>query len=490
MPRSCRSNDLLALAGLLKERPPGVMTGFSSQDSRRTFVAQGSGLTRGDRNRNAKIAAVRAVVARDRAVLAVDLGEDKQAAVLVDHEGRVLARKTVRVKAHQLGGLLAWAAGQAARAGFAGLTVACEPTGHRWKALMGLADGAGHGFCCVQSLAVHLEREKDDYTRDKTDHRDAYLIGRLVIRLDCYLPERADEAWARLRHLGARRSALAGDVVSCRQQIGDLLACAWPAALGAAARPLESTTWLAGLGVVTGRCCGDPGRLRKMGYGRFLAAVRRELPRWGGKYVRHRIVAAMWEALADPGGVAAQRRGVLERVHLLTGDWRSLLARLADVEARMTGVLDELGLTGLAASIDGVSALSAALILAGTGDLSRFAAGRSVVKHAGLNPAQNTSATLAGRTRISRRGRPGLRTAAWRAAWAALRHNPVLRARYAHLTGRDGNQLAAGQARAACAATLLRWLYAVITRRQAWDARIAAGTIPARRGAASTPAAA
>jgi hypothetical protein len=31
-------------------------------------------------------------------------------------------------------------------------------------------------------------------------------------------------------------------------------------------------------------------------------------------------------------------------------DWRSLLARLADVEGRMTAVLDELGLTELVTS--------------------------------------------------------------------------------------------------------------------------------------------
>jgi transposase len=453
-------------------------------------VAQGSGLTRGDRNRNRKIAVLREVVRRDCAVLAVDLGEDKQAAVLADHEGRVLARKTVRAKAHQLGGLLGWAAGQAARAGFAGLVVACEPTGHRWKALMGLADGAGAGFCCVQPVAVARAREGDDYTRDKTDHRDAYLIGKLAVRLECYLPERAEQAWARLRHLGARRLGLAGDVVACRQQIGDLLACAWPAALGVAARPLESTTWLAALGVVTDRCCGDPARLRKTGYDRFEAAVRRELPRWGAKRACRKIVTGLWEALADPGGVAAQRRGALERVHLLTGDWRSLRTRLADVEGRMCAVLDELGLTALAASIDGLSAVGAAVILAETGELSRFASARSVVKHAGLNPAENTSATLAGKTRISRRGRPGLRLAAWRAAWAGLRHNRVLRAKYAHLTSRDGSRLAGGQARAACAAALLRWLWAVITRRQPWDARIAAGVIPARAGAVTAPAAA
>lgn len=452
-------------------------------------MAQGSGLTRGDRNRNRRVVALREVVARDRAVLAVDLGEDKQVAVVMDHEGRVLSRKIVKAKAHQLAGLVAWGAERAGKAGFAGLTVACEPTGHRWKALMGLADQAGCGFCCVQSLAVARAREGDDYTRDKTDHRDAYLIGKLVIRLDCYLPERADADWARLRHLGARRFALVADVTSCMLQAGDLLGCAWPAPLLAARRPLESVTWLAGLAVITGRCCGEPARLRRMGYEKFLAAVRRELPRWGGKYVRHSIVRGLWEALAGTGGVAAQRRGALERLHLLTDDWRALRARLADTEARMTGMLDELGLTALVASIDGMSALSGAVILAETGDLNRFASGRAVVKHAGLNPSERTSATINGQTRISRRGRPGLRVAAWRAVWGALRHNRVLSAKHARWTSRDGNRLADGQARTACAATLLRWLWAVITTGRAWDARIAAGQIPASRRATAVTAA-
>ena len=442
-------------------------------------MAQGSGLTRGDRNRNRKLEVLREAVRRDRAVLAVDLGEDKQVAVVMDHECRVLARKVVRAKAHQLAGLLDWGSGRAVRAGFAGLTVGCEPTGHRWKALMGLADAAGHGFVCVQSLAVHRAREGDDYTLGKTDHRDAYLIGKLVMRLECYLPERADADWARLRHLGARRFALVADVTSCMQQAGDLLGCAWPAPLAAARRPLESVSWLAGMAVITDRCCGDPRRLRKMGYEKFLAAVRRELPRWGGKIVRHSIVRGLWDALADTGGVAAQRPGALERLHLLLGDWRELRLRLAGTEKRMVAVLGELGLAELVASIDGMSALSGAVILAETGDPNRFASGRAVVKHAGLNPSEHTSATINGQTSISRRGRPGLRAAAWRAVWGALRHNTVLAAKHAYLTSRDSSRLADGQARTACAAALLRWLWAVVTSGRARDARIAAGEITA-----------
>jgi transposase len=450
-------------------------------------VAQGSGLTRGDRNRNRKIGALREVVRADRGVLAVDLGEDKQVAVVIGHDGRVLGRKVVRAKAHRLGGLVEWGAGVAGRAGLGGLVVACEPTGHRWKALMGLADAAGHGFCCVQPLAVHRAREGDDYTRDKTDHRDAYLIGKLAVRLDCYLPERADEQWARLRHLGARRSALVQDVVACVQQAGDLLGCAWPAPLAACKRPLESVTWMAGMAVVTRRCCGDPRRVRKAGYDAFLAAVRRELPRWGGKRACHAIVRSLWDALADTAGVAAQRPGALERLRLLLEDWRGLRGRLADAEERMTAALEDLGLAALVASIPGVSALAGAMILAESGDPRRFSSARALVKHAGLSPQERSSATIAGQSRVSRRGRPGLRAAAWRAAWGALPHNAVLAGRHARLTGRDKGALADGQARVACAATLLRWIWAVTTTGQAWDPAIAAGQ--ASRGRTSAAAA-
>jgi hypothetical protein len=134
--------------------------------------------------------------------LSIDLGEDKQAAALMDREGRVLGRKVAKERAHALGGLLEWARGQAIKHGFAGVVAGCEPTGHRWRSVMQLADEAGVGFVCVQSLKVRLAREADDYTRDKTDHKDAVLIGKLISRLDCYLPERAEEDWARLRHLG------------------------------------------------------------------------------------------------------------------------------------------------------------------------------------------------------------------------------------------------------------------------------------------------
>ena len=60
------------------------------------------------------------------------------------------------------------------------------------------------------------------------------LIARLTGQLRCYLPEPVDEAnaaWARLRHLGARREELLEQHVACVQTLRDLLEYVWPAAL-------------------------------------------------------------------------------------------------------------------------------------------------------------------------------------------------------------------------------------------------------------------
>jgi transposase len=160
-------------------------------------------------------------------------------------------------------------------------------------------------------------------------------------------------------------------------------------------------------------------------------------------------------------------------VQLLLADSREGRRRLAETEARMTAVLDELHLSELATSITGLSALGAAAILAETGDLTRFATARALVKHAGLAPRERLSGTFVGRTKRTGQGRPGLRLAAWRTVWGAPRANPVYDARYTHLTSRDNNKLTPTQAQAVIAAAILRQLYAVITTGRKWDPIIA-----------------
>jgi transposase len=438
-------------------------------------MVNGSGVSRGDRNRNARLARLRQLVPMSNAIVGIDLADTKQMVVVTDHDSKVLARRTFRCKAWDLGAALDWAATRAAALGFAGVTVSCEPTGHRWRVLGQLAADRSMPFVCVQPMQTTWARRSEDLTFDKTDDKDAVLIARLTAQLRCYTPEPVEETWGRLRHLGARREQLISANVAQVQQIRDLLECVWPAALETAAQPFRSRTWAAAMSIVVDRDSGDLDRTRRLGWTRFERAVRREITRRGGQRPSLRIARNLFTALADPTGVIAHRRGAFERISLALEDWAVDQQRLADIERRMVTVLDELDLTTLVTSIHGISAVGAAAILAETGDPRRFATGRALVKHAGLAPREKKSGTYAGQTRLTGKGRPRLRVAAWRAVWGALQTNTVYAARYRHLTTRETNKLKPTQAQTVIAAAILRQLHAVVTTGQAWDPDIAAG---------------
>jgi transposase len=436
-------------------------------------MTNGSGVSRGDRNRNARLARLRELVSVSNAIVGIDLADRKQMVVVCDHDSKVLARKTFRCRAWDLGVALDWAADRAMVQGFSGVTVACEPTGHRWRVLGQLAADRDMSFVCVQPIQTSWARRSEDLTFDKTDDKDAILIARLTSQLRCYAPEPVDETWGRLRHLGARRERLIVEAGAQVRQIRDLLECVWPAALETANYPFRSKTWPAALRVILDRDGGDLARTRRLGLARFENAVRREITKRGGQRPCLRIVRKLYTALADPTGVLAHRRGALERVQLLLEDWAETQRKLADTETRMTTVLDELGLTELATSIHGLSPVGAAAILAETGDPTRFATARALVKHAGLAPREKKSGTFTGKSKLTGQGRPKLRLAAWRAVWGALQTNTVYAARYRHLTTRETNKLTATQAQSVIAAAILRHLHAVITTGTAWDPVIA-----------------
>ena len=433
-------------------------------------MSNGGKLTRGDRRRNERLTRLRSIVRRDFAVLGVDLASGKQAAALCDHDSRVLARRMFTGDAWVIEEILDWAVPLATEAGFAGIVLGCEPTGHRWKPLLDRARARGIELVCVNPMLVHRGREEEDFTRDRSDFKDATIIAKRITELRCYVPYQLDGHWCRLRHLGARRDDQLVIATAARQCLRDLLECAWPAVLRAAADPLEALTWRAAMAVST-----DPAQIAAMSYEALAGAVAAELPRWGGARRNHRILRAIHAAAADPGGVSAERAAACERAEFALADWQRALGEIDRVEHLMLACLDALELGDLAATITGVSAVGIAAILAQTGDPERYDCARTWVKHAGLCPRDNESGTFAGTTTISRRGRPALRTAAWRAVWGALRHNPVYRSRYAHLTSRENNRLRDGQARTAIAAALLRQLFIVITRRVAWDPDIASG---------------
>jgi hypothetical protein len=59
-------------------------------------MGNGSGVSRGDRNRNARLERLRALVPVSNAIVGIDLAGSKQMVVVTDHDSKVIARRAFR----------------------------------------------------------------------------------------------------------------------------------------------------------------------------------------------------------------------------------------------------------------------------------------------------------------------------------------------------------------------------------------------------------
>jgi transposase len=75
-------------------------------------MGNGSGVSRGDRNRNARLERLRRLVPVSNAIAGIDLAGKKQMVVVTDHDSKVIARRVFRCRAWDLGSALDWAAGR------------------------------------------------------------------------------------------------------------------------------------------------------------------------------------------------------------------------------------------------------------------------------------------------------------------------------------------------------------------------------------------
>jgi transposase len=84
----------------------------------------------------------------------------------------------------------------------------------------------------------------------------------------------------------------------------------------------------------------------------------------------------------------------------------------------------------------GIGVLTAMILLAAIGDISRFPRAPQLVGYAGLGAAVHASADTHHAGGITKQGRRDLRAAMVEAAWTAVTHNPDWKARFEHLCRR------------------------------------------------------
>src|ERR687898_973398 len=294
-------------------------------------------------------------------------------------------------------------------AGHAVTHAAMEATGVYWKPVWAVLAEA---FELVLANAMHVK----NVPGRKTDVNDATWLADLLahglIRAS-FVPPMAIQA---LRDLTRTRKQLTREKASHVARIDKLLQ----------ASNLK-------LGSVLSDIMGDSGRAIPDA----LAAGESDPERLAGR-VRTRIRASRAQVVEALRGRLSDHQRLLLRIHLGQAD--AIDAAVAGIDAELGDRLEPFReAAARLTTIPGVSALSAAVILAEIGpDMGRFPTAAHLVSWAGLCPRNDESAGKRRSTRL-RKGAPWLKTTLVQCAWAASRRKAsYLQSQFQRLRARRG----------------------------------------------------
>lgn len=170
--------------------------------------------------------------------------------------------------------------------------------------------------------------------------------------------------------------------------------------------------------------------------------------------------AQKWLLTQEPKLSPAQRLAARQRLDHIVALERDLFDVHQVIDKTIEADAQMLFRVRLFESVPGVGRLSAATILAETGDITRFRNIDQLSSYAGLAPRVSQSGETVHHGHISKQGPPVLRWVLQQAAWTAIRCDPHARAIYARISRRAGAKKAA----TALARKLLSYAWSVARR--------------------------
>jgi transposase len=346
------------------------------------------------------------------------------------------------------------------------IVVAMEPTGHYWKPLAWYLRKAGITVVLVNPYHVKRYKEFDDNSPSKNDRKDAWVIARLANEasfFEVYLPE---GVYAELRGLTQARQQQRNKCNMALNQIQCLLDEYFPEYEEVFADILGRASLYV---------------LEHRPFPQDILAVSaeelaEELKRASNRRVGLKRALRLQEAARDSIGVTEGLEAARLRLKQLLEEARFWRARLAETESAMADALQRTGLAKYLLSVPGVGVVLAASFLGEIGDPGRYQDSRQIRKLAGLNLVEDSSGQKKGRSEISKRGRPGLRSVLYQMAMTMASKNVQFRALYRHFISRSENPLKPKQALIALGCKLVRVLWTLMREKRLWDPDRVLGT--------------
>lgn len=325
------------------------------------------------------------------------------------------------------------------------------------------------GFPIVSVLPAHTKRWKDVAHNQplKTDAKDAGTITDLLAQGHFVTFPFLAPAYADLRYLVTARERLSLLRRGAITQLRTLIQVVFPefeALFPLIARKTPFTLL---------RTFPTPQDLLDATRTKVLRVLKTASRGHLGAETYEKLVEAAKATLGLPGAQARLRQEILltlERIALFERQIKAL-------ETELVEALQAVPETPYLLSIPKIAPVTAAIFLGSIGDPRAYESGQQILRVAGLSLVERSSGVLRGAKRISKRGRPLLRQAAYMFAVRSITKGGLFRAEYEALCRRNGGVKM--KAVVAVMRSGLRLLYSI-----ARDRRLFTALPPARRAAA------
>ncbi|MFF2591501.1 IS110 family transposase [Peribacillus butanolivorans] len=300
--------------------------------------------------------------------------------------------------------------------------VGMEPTGHYWINLSKWLSNEKVDVVTVNPHLVKRNKENRDNTQSKSDKKDALVIADMVKNGYYSFVHVASESFEKLRVLMSNRDVIVKRLVSSINQLNRWVDVVFPE-LRQVFKDVKGKGAIATL-----RLFPTPIELRSMQPQDIVAKWKSVMKRQPGLKKAYQLIDVAKRSIGSHQAHDAYKlhlEQLLEEYDLAT-------TQLERVEQEVTNVLQQIPFAKKLLAIKGISEISLAGILGEAGDLSGFAHGNSLLRHAGLHLSEASSGKWKGQIVISKRGRSRLRRFLYLATMCLVMNNPEFKALHAN----------------------------------------------------------
>lgn len=393
-------------------------------------------------------------------IVGVDIAKKTHVARAQDFRGIELAKRFVFANNRNgLNGLVGWIRTLMSEHGKTKVLFGMEPTGHYWLPLAHFLRKQGIRVVLVNPMHVKKSKELDDNSPTKNDVKDARVIAQLVKDGRYSEPGLPTGVYADLRTAMVQRDRLNQDLNRIKGRIHNWLDRYFPEYLEV------FKSWEGKASLLTLKHFPLPRDVVEWGVDRMVTLWKTEVKRAVGEKRAQALVEAATESIGLTEGLDMARMEL--SMHLES--YEALCHQMERLSQYIQKLLEHIPEAAPMMTIPGVGWVTVAGFLSEVGDLSGYEHPQQIVKLAGLNLKEHRSGKHKGQTRITKRGRPRLRSLLYKCALVLVAKNPEFRAIHRYLTTRLENPLKKKQSLMALCSKLVRVFFVIGRRKTSYD---------------------